>query len=280
MASVARARAKAARFAQRTGRGLQAAADRHPVLGTALEVLRRDREVSGRLLSAALAFRLFLWLLPCTLLVVALLGFGAGHERDLAGRAGLSPITGSLLDQVGNQAHESRYVLALLGAASLCVAGFMLGQTFDSLRARVQPGSAPTQTAGRRAVRYSALVLGLTATCLLSPLLRSGAHVPAVLVSVCTLVVFVLLGMVMLRTGDSVSRWEALPGALVFAVGLEGLRLIAAYFLPAKLSRASELYGTLGVAAALLVWLTLISRIVVVAHVLNAVLARPARGRG
>lgn len=276
---VTRARETAARLAERTGTGIGRAASRYPWVATALEVRTRDRDISGRLLAAALAFRIFLWLLPCTLLVVAVLGFGAGHEREVAGKAGLSPLTASLLDQVGNQAHQSRYVLAALGAASLCLAGFALGQTFDSLRARL--GSGPAAGTPRamllRAVRYSAVVLGLSLGCLLSPLLHTAAHVPKPVVSLCTLALFTWLGILLYRTGNSLSYRELLPGALVFAAGLEALRLIAAYLLPSKLGRASELYGTLGVAAAVLVWLTLIARFVVLGQLLNVVLAERAR---
>lgn len=54
------------------------------------------------------------------------------------------------------------------------------------------------------------------------------------------------------------------------------MRLAAVLHLPSKLARASHLYGTLGVAAALLVWLPLFARLFVFGQVLNAVLA----GRG
>jgi membrane protein len=46
-------------------------------------------------------------------------------------------------------------------------------------------------------------------------------------------------------------------------------------YLPSRIARASQLYGTLGIAAALLVWLALIARLVVLGQVLNAVLAEP-----
>jgi uncharacterized BrkB/YihY/UPF0761 family membrane protein len=54
------------------------------------------------------------------------------------------------------------------------------------------------------------------------------------------------------------------------AAGLEAMRLIGFYYLPHKLERSSELYGTLGVAAALLLWLTILARLIVLGHVLNA----------
>jgi uncharacterized BrkB/YihY/UPF0761 family membrane protein len=41
-------------------------------------------------------------------------------------------------------------------------------------------------------------------------------------------------------------------GAVLVATGLEAMRLIGFCYLPHKLERSSELYGTLGVAVALL----------------------------
>jgi uncharacterized BrkB/YihY/UPF0761 family membrane protein len=69
-------------------------------------------------------------------------------------------------------------------------------------------------------------------------------------------------------------RWRtAWPGAALLAIGAEGLHLVAVLYLPGKLARASELYGALGVAASVLVWLALTARLLVLGQVLNAVLA-------
>lgn len=260
---------------------LRNAAARHPCVAVAIEVARRDRWISGRLLAAALAFRLFLWLLPCALLVVALLGFGAGSNRELARKTGLGPVTGSVFEQIGAQAEQNRYVLAVLGAASLCLAGVALSQTFDSMNERIRP-LVEGDSRGpllRRSVRYTVVMLGFTVVCLAGPLLHSAAGLPVVVTSLCVLVTFAALAVLLLRTGTAASVAEVLPGALVFVAGLEILRLVAAYMLPAKLSRASELYGALGIAAALLVWLTLLARFMVLGQVLNAVLAERRANR-
>ena len=46
------------------------------------------------------------------------------------------------------------------------------------------------------------------------------------------------------------SAFELIPGAIAFAVGVEVLHLFAVYYLAARLSHASALYGSLGTAAA------------------------------
>ena len=66
--------------------------------------------------------------------------------------------------------------------------------------------------------------------------------------------------------------WTAyLPGAVVFGAGLQALHLFTVYFLEAKLTNASQLYGVLGVSATMLFYLFLIGRGVVWAAELNAV---------
>jgi membrane protein len=61
-----------------------------------------------------------------------------------------------------------------------------------------------------------------------------------------------------------------LPGAVVVAVGLEGLHLFTVYFLGPKLANATELYGVLGVVSTILFWLYIVGRLVVGAATVNA----------
>ena len=67
--------------------------------------------------------------------------------------------------------------------------------------------------------------------------------------------------------------WTALiPGAAVFALGLQLLHAFVVYVITPWAIAKEGTYGALGVAAALLVGLFLISRLVVVAAVVNATL--------
>jgi uncharacterized BrkB/YihY/UPF0761 family membrane protein len=81
--------------------------------------------------------------------------------------------------------------------------------------------------------------------------------------------------------------WTALmPGAALFAVGVQLVHLTTALFIAGKVERASETYGSLGVAFTVLFWLYVISRVIVASAMLNAALweqrrvtaaAQPAR---
>jgi membrane protein len=67
--------------------------------------------------------------------------------------------------------------------------------------------------------------------------------------------------------------WTALvPGAVLFALGVQLVHLATALFIADKVARASETYGSLGVAFTVLFWLYVVSRVVVASAMLNAAL--------
>jgi uncharacterized BrkB/YihY/UPF0761 family membrane protein len=82
----------------------------------------------------------------------------------------------------------------------------------------------------------------------------------------------------LLPHGDA--SWRALlPGAGVIAVGHAALQVATVYYFAPKLTRAPALYGSLGSAATLLLWLFLVARLIVASAFLNATLwHRPPRG--
>jgi uncharacterized BrkB/YihY/UPF0761 family membrane protein len=277
--------ARAGERARRQYERLQEAAERYKPIGVAVEVVRRDLDVAGTLLAGALAFRIFIWLLPCCLLLTALVGFSSATTRtpdELTRDLGMSPLTANLLGQVGAQAEHGRYVTALLGLVLLVWAGLALGRVLDRIyhrvwRLRAQRG--PKSVLARLARYNAALLLAILGNLAETVVVAATGRSPA-LVSLPSLAFYVLIGIVLLSPGWPPAWRTAWPGALLIAVGLEGLHLVAVLYLPGKLARASELYGALGVAASVLVWLALIARLMVFGQVLNAVLADypPAAG--
>jgi uncharacterized BrkB/YihY/UPF0761 family membrane protein len=73
---------------------------------------------------------------------------------------------------------------------------------------------------------------------------------------------------------------DLLPGALLLAAGAQVLHLVTVFYLAGRIESASELYGALGSASAVLLWLYLIGRLVVGSAVLNATLWERRRQRG
>ncbi len=73
--------------------------------------------------------------------------------------------------------------------------------------------------------------------------------------------------------------WKGLvPGAVLFALGVQGLHLFTVYYLVSKLGPSTELYGVLGIVGTLLLWLYITGRLVVAAATLNASLHEQRSG--
>jgi membrane protein len=78
--------------------------------------------------------------------------------------------------------------------------------------------------------------------------------------------------LICLRLPDSRTTWtDLLPGCAVFGVGFATLNLVSRVYLPYRISQASEMYGALGVAATILVWLLIIGQVIVSAGLLNSI---------
>jgi uncharacterized BrkB/YihY/UPF0761 family membrane protein len=91
------------------------------------------------------------------------------------------------------------------------------------------------------------------------------------------------LAVSLLLPRDRRAPWTALiPGALLVGITVCAAHLASVYLLAHRVQRASELYGSLGIAAALLAWLYLVGRLMVGSAMLNATLwdRRQARAAG
>ena len=93
----------------------------------AVQAYDRDRSFAGGLLAGGLAFRMFLWLLPFSLVVVALLGNLAQQleqpASSLAQRAGLSAALAGTVAKAVNASGQGRWYLLLVGGFLLLWAG-------------------------------------------------------------------------------------------------------------------------------------------------------------
>lgn len=240
-----------------------------------LEVLRRDFELGGSLLAGALAFRLYVWLLPCSLLMTAVLGFTVSSRHGVDERTfegGLGPFTATALNQIASQAERGRYLSGAIGLVLLAIAGLSLGRALDRVHNRIwqdvlDPRIRPTLYRG---ARYTVVLLLILIDNIVTPFFAVTRGMSVFLIAVPNFVLHTVLAVVLFG-GDWPPRWRRdLPGAVLMAVGVACLHLVSVLYLPHQLARASYLYGTLGVAATMLVWLALLARLMVLGQVLNA----------
>jgi uncharacterized BrkB/YihY/UPF0761 family membrane protein len=239
----------------------------------------------GEIIAGALAYRIFIWLLPLALVAVAGLGLAAdaASESTRATVRSLG-ITGLVSNSVATAAQgHARWYALLVGIPLLVYV------TRSLLRAlivthRVLWGdaraAAPRPTLGAT-LRLLGLLLGFSVVSLAASALRAWAPVLGLLLTLfLTLPYAVLWLLVSLQLPHGGTGWRALvPGALLCGAGVEVLHMFTAYVLEPYAVAKEGTYGAMGAAAALLLGLFLLSRLVVAGAVLNATLwERRARG--
>jgi uncharacterized BrkB/YihY/UPF0761 family membrane protein len=251
---------------------------RHGSVDAAFEMVDRDGEVGGGIIAGALAYRLFIWLLPLTLVAVAGLGIAADASSESPGSAAQSlGLSGLVSASVADAAEGSgRWYALLIGVPVLVyttrsVLRVLIGAhrlVWTDVRA-----SAPRATLVET-LRLLALLLCFPVITTTANAARAWSTGPGVLVSVVAIVPFAGVWLLItMRLPHRGADWKALiPGALFFALGTELLQAVIAYTIAPYSIAKQGTYGVLGAAAALLFALYLVSRLVVASAVLGATL--------
>jgi uncharacterized BrkB/YihY/UPF0761 family membrane protein len=282
------AREEGRRLAERA----EAERQRHRSVDALYEIVERDAEVGGGLIAAALAYRLFIWLLPVALVAVAGLGIAAdassGTPEDAAESLGFE---GLISNSVANAAESpNRWYALLIGIPILVWATRSLLRALIGAHRLVwgDVRTSVTKPTIVRSLEFLGLLLCLAAVSAAASALRSWSTFPGLAATVVAVAPYAGLWLVIaLRLPHGEAPWTALvPGALVYGVGTEIVHGVIAYVITPWALAKQGTYGALGLAAALLLCLFLISRLVVSSAVVNATLwersrtARPRRSAG
>jgi len=258
---------------------------RNALVDAALEAGDIDRRRAGSLLAGGIAFRVFLWLLPAALFVAALVGLvrptgGASPER-VAKSLGLAASVASTVERATRQSDHSAAALLAIGIALTLYTSISLVRALRiaHVLAWEEPFRRPARLPRDGAIFSAALVGTIAIETGFTYLRHQDEALSLVLVPLS----FAITGGVWLGLScllpHADANWRALlPGAALFATGHALLQVATVYYFAPKLSRAPALYGSLGSAATLLLWLYLISRIVVASAFLNAALWRRSGG--
>jgi uncharacterized BrkB/YihY/UPF0761 family membrane protein len=251
---------------------------RHGSLDAVFEIVDRDIELGGGIIASALAYRLFIWLLPLALVAVAGLGFAADaadqSPKEAVDELGLAGIVSSSVASAAQG--PGRWYALLIGIPILVYA------TRTVLRALIGAHRLLWMDARKQAprptllatLRLLGLILLFALASVFASAVRANDDIGGVLTSAVIAIPYAAIWLlVSLRLPHRNAPWTALvPGAVLLAVGLEALHIFTAYVLgPWALSKQGT-YGALGVSAALLLGLFLVSRLIVAAAVVNATL--------
>jgi len=252
---------------------------RFPVVRRAFDVVELDGERLGGLLAGALAYRLFLWLLPFALLLFGLLGaitsIDDGTPAEVSGDLGLH---GTLAEAVTDGAQERGWWIAIV----IGLFGTLWAGVGAEKAMRISHASAwglPREKAAspvRATLGFSGIVLLLIVVTMLAAWLREATPGTGIAATLLVGILYFLAWMfVQVRLPHRRGHWTQLvPGALLVAVGVQGLHLFTVWYLVGRAERAESTYGAIGSALVILVWLYIVARVIVGAAVLNAELAR------
>ncbi|HEX6952753.1 MAG TPA: YhjD/YihY/BrkB family envelope integrity protein [Gaiellaceae bacterium] len=270
-------------------RRLRARADQarssHASVEIGFGVLESDSAIGGGLLAGALAYRLFVLLLPLVLLLVSGLGIYADaadqSPNKVAEEAGLH---GLIATHVADTASSpSRWILFLVMIPAVLYALAKLYRAVAIVHALAWRGTG-------RGIGISVAGIVLLGVAILVDLgavgivdwIRRHSELGSV---AALLVYFVLVGGTWLlasrRLPGGDAGWSALvPGALLIGVGLLLVNVFNVYVTTRLVENRANTYGALGIAAALLFSLVLVGRVVVIGAELNASIHRHRHAHG
>ncbi len=281
----------ASRFARRLARArvlrtrVETARIHHSSLDLGFSIVERDSSIGGGLLAGALAYRLFVLLLPSALLFVSGLGLYAGAvDKSPSAAARDAGLHGLIASQVASSASSNaRWLVFIVMVPAVVYATAKLYRAVAIVHAIVWHGSG-------RGVRITPKGVGLFGAALLVAFgaaevvgwIRRQDEVGGL---TALLVYVTLIGgawfVVSMQLPHRDVRWPALlPGALLLSVGLLFLNVFNVYVTTRLVEDRANTYGALGIAAAVLFSLVLVGRLMVVSAELNESLeAHRARRR-
>jgi YihY family inner membrane protein len=249
----------------------------HGIVELGRVVVRRYAELNGRLSAAAITLYGFLALFTLCVLAVAVVGnFATGNDdvaHDIVSWLGLHGDAATAVTDAVNAAAHSAKVASVVGIVSLVWVGSSFAVAVASaydLAWGVPPRASRARLVGLGWLVGSAL------------LLAAGSFVTAGLGTLPILVApLLLLGSLVLNTVLWLwTSWilpnrlrppwrKLLPGSIVGAVGLEALKIAGAFVVPMMVERSSAIYGTIGTVFALIAWLWLVGRLVVLVTIVE-----------
>ena len=248
-----------------------------PLLDAGFDLYERDAGAGGSLLGGAVAFRLFLLSVPLLLLIYSALGFWSNSSASPASAGkdlGFSGAVLGTMDKVGEQAAHGRWLTLLIGLWALLLA---MRSLIKALRIVHILAWGLERKRSARTVESVLAGVGIVAALLAFGLLGSwlrdhtpgGGVLMSVFLGVCWTAIW--LGVSSLLPRAEGVDWKALlPGAVLFGLAAEGLHAATVFYMAGRVSRMSSMYGPLGVAAVMLLWLFIVARSIVAAAMLNA----------
>jgi hypothetical protein len=243
----------------------------------AVQFYERDRDSFASVLGAAIALRLFLFFVPCVLLVTAVIMLVVGHDgvTQLADQAG---VTGSLATQIDQATTASKTTTLGLLAAGVWLT-IWAGRSLTKVLAACSAGAwRMGGREGRATLRMAGAVTTMTFLLLVTAgflnRIKDNQGIAVITTSWILAALVYAVGWFLVtatlprRTSDP---GALIPGAVAVGAAIAGLQWFMQYYLPSKLEHSTALAGSIGASVAALGYMFLIGRVMASSLILDAV---------
>jgi uncharacterized BrkB/YihY/UPF0761 family membrane protein len=259
------------RTSARAQRAMDVATERYEPTRYMLGAYLRFRRLNGSLLAASIAFRVFLFLVPMTLVGVGVAGYAASTGTDVKNSSKrLGAALAQSLATAGHDSKKSWWLLVIIGLFASLFAASSLFSTLSRSSAQLWEMWEHAPTGASKRLRFMGGLVLVIAFIAVSRIIRSNLAL-GIMINVFGVAAHLGLALLLLAfLPNRATRWvDLLPGAIVAAAGLVALDVFTVVWLPHKLASLSETYGTMGVAVAILSYLALLGYLIVAAILTN-----------
>ncbi len=229
------------------------------------------------MLSAAIAFRAFLFLVPYVFFCVVTFGLAAGASSedptDLARSVGVSGLMARTFASAANLDTWNRVWAICVSGFAMFLAARALVKVLRITHGLVWRVPVPKLSSSNAA---AALAIGLVSTQLLVGGGIAWIRQQSLLLGILSLLLSMglVFGLYLftsrLLPHAECPWWALAPGAALVAVGTTGLQAATVFYFAGSIERKSDTYGAIGTSLALLLWAYILGRIVSAAISLNA----------
>lgn len=242
-------------------------------------IARRYSELNGRVSAAAITLYGLFALFALCVLAVAVVGIVASDNdhvaQDIVGWLGLhGDAATTVIDAVNTAAHSAK-VASVVGIVGLV----WTGSSFAVAVASAYDVAWGVPSRGTRArLRGLGWLAGSGVLLTIGSFVTAGFSALPILVAPLVLALSLFVNALLwlwtswILPNRPAPPWrELLPGSIVGAIGLEALKVAGAYVVPLLVTKSSALYGTIGVVFALIAWLWVLGRLVVVVTIIETI---------
>ncbi len=251
---------------------------RWPLLELPIELVRRWIRVNASVLAGHLAFRVFIFIIPLLLVIVSALGLASSSGVDVAAEGERLRMGQALAQSIGDASQDAEgdtVQFAVIGSIALLSATSGL---VAALRLVVAAAwEIPVKAAPKNKIKTMGWVVPGVVVILLGIGIRQWLSSKGLLlegfgaligISFNTLTI---LGLFWILPRRCKHLTDLVPGAIAAAAGFTALNLAGAVYFTGRLQKSSEVYGALGVAVTVLLYLFFLGQVVVLASLVNAV---------